>query len=103
MNGIDEHISHIMEWYTIAKIFQGLNEGINSFIIHAGLAHTTKLINLLQKYYGFLITKENGITNININNNISNGCLEIPENITNLFGGSKYKSYYGFNENANFF
>lgn len=103
MNSIDDHISNIMEWYTIAKIFQGLNEGINSFIIHAGLAHTTKLINLLQKYYGFLITKENGITNMNIIKDINNGCLEIPKSVANIFGGSKYKSYYGFNENASFF
>jgi hypothetical protein len=103
MTSIDEHISNIMEWYTIAKIFQGLNEGIDSFIIHAGLAHTTKIISLLQKYYGFLIVKESGITNISNFDIMNNGCLEIPERVANLFGGSKYKFNYGFNGNNCFY
>lgn len=91
MNTIDEDISSIMEWYTIAKIFESLNEGITSFIIHAGLAHTTKLISLLKTYYGFNITKENGTTNMNTNfDTQSSGCLLLPNEIGKLFGGNRY-------------
>jgi hypothetical protein len=45
-----------MEWYTIAKIFYNNKLGINKFIIHAGLFHTT---NLNKIFYDSL----NGIKN----------------------------------------
>lgn len=94
MEKINEFISDIMEWYTIAKIYQGIHKNKTNFIIHAGLAHTTKLIILLKKYYGFSITKENGITSMDNRENKSNGCLHIPAFVDKQMGGD-YD--FGFN------
>jgi hypothetical protein len=90
---IDKCISNVMEWYIIANIFQGLENGKNNFIIHAGLAHTTNLIELLQSYYGFQIVSENGITHMDGYNVKYSGCLEIPNKINDLFGGYGYTNW----------
>ena len=79
---INNILSDIMEWYIIAKIYQGINENKTSFIIHAGLAHTTNIINLLKNYYNYKVINDFGTTNIE-----SNGCLHLPMNIENQFGG----------------
>ena len=80
-------LSDIMEWYIIAKIYQGINENKTSFIIHAGLAHTTNIINLLKNYYNYKVINDFGTTNMNNLNIESNGCLHLPINIENQFGG----------------
>jgi hypothetical protein len=95
---INEITSEIMEWYSIAKIIQGINEKKTSIILHAGLAHTTNIIKLLEMYYGYNIETEFGLTdmsdieNNNINDNNISGCLYLPFNVEkqiiggNLFG-----------------
>ena len=80
-------LSDIMEWYIIAKIYQGINENKTSFIIHAGLAHTTNIINLLKNYYNYKVINDFGTTNMHNLNIESNGCLHLPINIENQFGG----------------
>lgn len=90
---INYHISDVMEWYIIAKIFQNLEKGKTNFIVHAGLAHTTNIIRLLQNYYGFSIASENGITNMNKSHIKYNGCLKIPDKVNNLFGGFGYTNW----------
>jgi hypothetical protein len=76
-----------MEWYIIAKIYQGINENKTSFIIHAGLAHTTNIINLLKNHYNYKVINDFGITNIHNLNIESTGCLHLPIDIENQFGG----------------
>jgi len=100
INKIDELLSSIMEWYTIAKIFYDNKSGINKFIIHAGLDHTTKLNKILIENYGYEQINSNGLVDINniINkNNIDNdnNCLKLPSNVSNQFGGyqKKYLKY----------
>jgi len=87
-NQINNILSDIMEWYIIAKIYQGINENKTSFIIHAGLAHTSNIIHLLTNFYNYKIVNDFGITknidNINIE---SNGCLHLPIDIEKQFGG----------------
>lgn len=82
---INEIISHIMEWYMILLI---LNTNENT-IIHAGLAHTSQIIDLLKDYYKFFVVSSAGLTKIDdlINNkkDMSKSCVFIPENITNKF------------------
>jgi hypothetical protein len=83
-----------MEWYTIAKIFYDSKSGINKFIIHAGLDHTTKLNKMLIENYGYEQINSNGLVDINdlINrNNDDNNCLKLPSNVANQFGGFKKK------------
>jgi len=112
---INNILSDIMEWYIIAKIYQGINEnknyqginenknyqGINenktSFIIHAGLAHTTNIINLLKNYYNYKVINDFGRTNMHNLNIESTGCLHLPIDIENQFGGflvNKIKNLY---------
>jgi len=84
---INNILSDIMEWYIIAKIYQGINENKTSFIIHAGLAHTTNIINLLKNYYNYKIINDFGRTNMHNLNIESTGCLHLPIDIENQFGG----------------
>lgn len=90
MEKINELISFIMEWYIIAKIFQyktNLNN-VSNFIIHAGLAHTSNVVLLLQKIYGYKIQDLAGINYYDVNmDKSSNGCLKLPTRINDLFGG----------------
>lgn len=87
---INDLLSDIMEWYIIAKIYQGINEKKTSFIIHAGLAHTTKIIILLKNYYNYKVINDFGITNMsNIDLDLhNNACLYLPINIDKQFGGN---------------
>lgn len=96
---INEIISNIMEWYSIAKIIQGINENKTSIILHAGLVHTTNIIKLLKKHYGYTIKEDSGLTdmndieNNNINKNNINGCLHLPIYIEKQITGD---NLYGF-------
>lgn len=86
-NQINYILSDIMEWYVIAKIYQGINENKTSFIIHAGLTHTSNIINLLKNYYHYKVINDFGTTNID-NLNIENtGCVQLPIDIEKQFGG----------------
>jgi hypothetical protein len=87
-NQINFILSDIMEWYIIAKIYEGIDEKKTSFIIHAGLLHTTNIIYLLKTYYNYKIVNDFGTTsNINNLNIKNNGCLHLPIDIEKQFGG----------------
>jgi hypothetical protein len=100
---LDELLSSIMEWYTIAKIFYNNKLGINKFIVHAGLFHTTNLNNILIGSYGYEQEKSYGVIDINEikddgdDDNDDNNCLKIPSCVNNQFGGydKKYRKYKG--------
>lgn len=110
---IDELLSSIMEWYTIAKIFYNNKSGIHKFIIHAGLFHTTNLNKILIDSYGYkkinsdgIIDFENikdenddGVINIKKTNDDDDddNCLRIPSHVNSQFGGynEKYRKYKG--------
>ena len=92
---VNELTSEIMEWYSIAKIIQGVNKNTTSFILHAGLAHTTNIIKLLKLYYGYTIKEEFGITNMNQlkSNQVITGCLPLSGDIEQQFGGCKLLNF----------
>ena len=96
-NKIDELLSSIMEWYTIAKIFYNNEFCINKFIIHAGLFHTTNLNNILIDSYGYEKINSDGEIDINKIKDDDNNCLKIPFSVNNQFGGydEKYRKYKG--------
>jgi hypothetical protein len=100
-NKLDELLSSIMEWYTIAKIFYNNKLGINKFIIHAGLFHTTNLNKILIDSYGYEKINSNGIIDIDKikddNDVDDDNCLKIPSHTDSQFGGydKKYKKYKG--------
>jgi hypothetical protein len=90
LSELNDLLDDIMEWYVCAQI--ELNKD-QSIIIHAGLAHTEKIIKLLQSHYGFDIKHQEGINSLNnIGLNPRSGCIEIPVEIDNQFGGKKYKN-----------
>jgi hypothetical protein len=94
-NELDELLSFIMEWYTIAKIFYNNKFGINKFIIHAGLLHTTNLNNILIDSYGYEKINSDGEIDINKIKDDDNNCLKIPFSVNSQFGGydEKYRKY----------
>jgi len=102
-NNLDELLSSIMEWYSIAKIFYNNEFGINKFIIHAGLFHTTNLNNILIGSYGYEQEKSYGVIDINEikddgdGNDDDENCLKIPFSVNSQFGGydKKYRKYKG--------
>jgi len=100
-NKLDELLSSIMEWYTIAKIFYNNKLDINKFIIHAGLFHTTNLNKILIDLYGYEKINSNGIIDIDKikddNDVDDDNCLKIPSHTDNQFGGydKKYRKYKG--------
>ena len=91
---LNDLLSEIMEWYIIAKIYQGLSEGKTQFIIHAVLAHTTNVIYLLKNKYQYLIEENYGTTDMKNLNNENTGCLQLPFDIEKQFGG--YEKKFGF-------
>jgi hypothetical protein len=84
---INDLISFIMEWYIIARIFKGKNDGKHKFIIHAGLAHTNNINLLLVKIYGFEEVQKDGINDMESSDEYTNGCLKLPNDIDAQFGG----------------
>jgi hypothetical protein len=71
-------ISMLMEWYIILLIFKSKNNSL----LHAGLAHTDKIIEILQKVYEFDIVFQQGINKIeHINSFKPSACIYVPEKI----------------------
>jgi hypothetical protein len=94
-NELDEILSSIMEWYTIAKIFYNNKLGINKFIIHAGLLHTTNLNKILIDSYGYKKIISDGEIDITKIKDDDNNCLKIPSDVNSEFDGydEKYRKY----------
>ena len=55
-------------------------------IIHTGLFHSDKIVNLLKTEYNFKEIYSNGLNKITENNNNSIACTFLPNNIKNKFG-----------------
>lgn len=80
-------LDSIMEWYICAQIESNKDKSI---IVHAGLAHTDKIVDLLKSHYNFKIKYQKGINSLNhIGLSPRSGCIEIPLEISNLFGGGR--------------
>lgn len=83
---INHILDNIMEWYICAQIELYYDKSI---IIHAGLAHTDKIINFLKDHYNFIIHAQEGINTLeNARYELRNGCIELKQEINNQFGGT---------------
>jgi hypothetical protein len=82
LENFNELLDTIMEWYSIAKIFQYINNKKN-VIIHTGLFHSERIIILLTKHYGCSIIDKKGINTLNDieYTNKYDGCIDIPLHI----------------------
>jgi hypothetical protein len=83
LEDVNHLTSLVMEWYIVLL---SLNSYKNT-IIHSGLAHTTRLNNILQKFYNFKIIDKKGLNymkNINFDK-VYSACIMIPENVNNKF------------------
>jgi hypothetical protein len=85
---INNIISMIMEWYIILLIF---NSNKNT-IIHLGLAHSNRIVDLLEQVYDFSIIKQTGINYMEDIEMKPNACISMPERINNIFK-KKYMIY----------
>ncbi len=79
-------LDQIMEWNICANIMANSDKSI---IVHAGLAHSDKLVQLLQSHYQYDKINEIGINNLDLayGNNMS-GCMDMPADTDSQFGGS---------------
>jgi len=85
LESINLLLDQIMEWYICAQINQPNTKPI---IVHAGLAHSEKIVQLLQYQYQWEKIKEKGINNLDLalESNMS-GCMPMPVDIDKQFGG----------------
>lgn len=82
---INDILDQIMEWNICANIYQHMTKSI---ILHAGLAHSEKIVSLLIDYYNYSFLMEQGINKLSLvtNKNIS-GCVQLPTDMEMQFGG----------------
>ena len=86
---INNLISLIMEWYTILLI----HNNIKNIIIHCGLAHNQRLLDLLTKVYRFNIIQQKGINKMtDLPHDIPSACILLPSNVIGMFN-NKYGYY----------
>ena len=86
---INNLISLIMEWYIILLI----HNNIQNIIIHCGLAHNGRLLDLLTKVYRFNIVEQKGINKIgDLPPSIPSACIFLPYNVIGMFNNK-----YGYN------
>lgn len=83
LEGINDILNDIMEWYICAKIELKKHRPI---IIHAGLFHTDNVIKWLSSHYNYNIIKDEGINSMEESESATdiNGCVNIG-NINSLF------------------
>lgn len=84
---INDFISFIMEWFIMARIIKWQKDGKHKFIIHAGLAHTANIHLILEKIYNFKVIDKHGINDMENSDDYANGCLKLPKEIDEQFGG----------------
>ncbi len=83
---INSLLDQIMEWNICANIMANNDKSI---IVHAGLAHSDKIVKLLQSYYQYDKINEVGINNLDlVNENIIPGCMSMPTDTDSQFGGT---------------
>lgn len=81
-------LSLIMEWYMILLISNNNKDSI----VHTGLAHSSNLVILLEKYYSFKKVSEYGVNNVSNfdEKNMPVACIELPSNVTNKFSKKNF-------------
>lgn len=80
---INNLISMIMEWYCILLV----HNSENNIILHVGLAHSTRLIDILTQVYRYINNSNSGLTRLtnDIINDSHNSCIMIPSDVLNRF------------------
>ena len=86
LQNLNKHLDNIMEFYILIKIYQ-LKKNNKNIIIHAGLAHSEKIIFWLENLYEYKAIFSNGFNKIDDLNNkkITNGCIFLPKIIDKQF------------------
>ena len=81
---INNLLDQIMEWYTCANVIINMDKPI---VIHVGLAHSEKIVQLLQVHYEYDLIIEKGINKLNLilSDNIE-GCVSLSNSNDNQFG-----------------
>lgn len=83
LHGVDDINSYVMEYYILVLTLSDKRDSI----IHTGLAHSSRLKNMLSEYFNFKVIQEHKMTNIkeyNNGNNI-NACIMNPKIESNFF------------------
>lgn len=80
---INNLISMIMEWYCILLV----HNSENNIILHLGLAHSTRLIDILTQVYRYKNTSERGLTRLtnDMESKSYSSCIMIPSDVLNRF------------------
>jgi hypothetical protein len=81
---INEILDEIMELYICSNIILNKSKPI---ILHAGLAHSEKVIEWLIKHYNYIERSKQGVNLISESSDDMDGCIQLSPNIDNQFGG----------------
>lgn len=80
---INDILDDIMEWYICALIYQKQDKPI---VLHAGLAHTEKVIDWLIHNYNYTIIKKQGINKLSeTDTETIKGCVRLSEEENDSF------------------
>lgn len=94
---INNLLDQIMEWYICANIQINNDKPI---IIHTGLAHSEKIVQLLQVHYQYDKITEKGINKLElVLLDRIEGCVPMPFDTDNQFGGFNTNVYRIFIKN----
>jgi len=96
LHKLNDILSCLMEWYTILLLFTTDRE---TSIVHVGLAHSTRIKNILIKRYKFKLEDEQGIThlkNLNLDSKKINSCVFLPKDIHNVLRNNNFNKKFGF-------
>lgn len=78
---INNIISMTMEWYALLLI----NNSMINTIIHLGLAHSNRLLDLLIYVYKFDIVAQSGINHMTDISNNPTACILVPSSVDDMF------------------
>ncbi len=78
---INNILSLIMEWYIILLI----HSSSKNSIIHIGLAHSNRVLDLLLEVYNFKIINQQGINKMEDTYKPLHSCININQSINNIF------------------
>ena len=85
---INNLIGMLMEWYIILLI----HNNTKNTVVHVGLAHSNRLLDLLVKVYRFKIIEQSGLNRMaDIPISIPSACVLLPPDVMNM-----YNKKYGF-------
>lgn len=87
MYNINHLLDLIMEFYMYILIVCGTN---TTYIIHTGIAHSSRMIDFFTQYYNYEIIKQEGVNEIKYIPESPMACIYLPTDVKDMFNKKVY-------------